>query len=235
MPRSFTLNIKDHRTGTASHASVEIPDEEWAALTGFCESAAALADTDYVRVGIPDLCEVNSDDLLVARTPLPAPRIVREFLHVLRPLILSSEPYCYERITRILGRRLDHPLWRDLIKGYVKSFRADASQHSFTARAGDLILNSECALNLWLNSYEYHRDADKRAELDRAKDFVSWELSQALFLDILGAKAEAILELAEIIKFLSDGLAKADTIGEGLSDTSLEPTAEEHSGSATRP
>ena len=80
-----------------SDTNVEFPDEEWQLLVAFSESAKTLANTEFMRGELPDLCEINSDDVLVARTSLPASGIVREFLHVLRPFILSREPWSYER------------------------------------------------------------------------------------------------------------------------------------------
>jgi hypothetical protein len=213
MSKVFCFKISEHSTGTTSEIPVEIPEDEWQMLMDFAEGSKSLADTEFVRKGMPIHYEIDSVGTLVARnsSPLPLPSVMHEFLHAMRPFILSGEPWCYERVTGILRRRLDHPLWRNLIKGYVRSFRADDSQKSFTVRAGGFVLNSEKALDLWLNGYEYHRDADKRAQLEATKTSVSWELSQALFLDILAAQAEAIFELADIVRFLEDGLALVES------------------------
>ena len=212
MAITFCLRIKNHRDGTTSEVAAEIPDDEWQLLLAFAKETESLAQTAFVRTGMPARCELDDAGKLVSRSPLPTTTVVREFLHTMRPFILTNEPWSYDRVTNILVRRLDHPLWRNLIKGFKRSFMADASQPSFTVAAGDLILNSEKALGLWLNGYEYHRDPDKRAALGATTSTVPPELSLALFLDILAAKAEAILELAGIVRFLQDGFAREEAL-----------------------
>jgi hypothetical protein len=108
-------------------------------------------------------------------------------------------------VVSILSKRIENRLWRGLMKGYVRSFRANSSQQSFAIKVGDLVLNSEEALDLWLNGYEYHRDPVKRDRLASSVGSPMTETSQALFVDLLGAKVEAMLEVRDLVRWLERG------------------------------
>jgi hypothetical protein len=205
MPKSFYLTFTEHATGTTETVSVEIPDNEWQILLDFARYADQLESTEFVRAGIDDHCEIAADGSLGMTNPLPPVVQLRELLHVLRPLILEKERTYYSRVTGILQRYIDHRLWRGFLKGYGRSFRADNSQQFFTVKVRNLVLNSEEALNLWLNGYEYHRDPDKRNRLASSVGDELTEESRALFVDILGAKVEAILEVRDLVRWLEYG------------------------------
>jgi hypothetical protein len=211
VPKVFEFSITDHTTGSISRVAGNIPDDEWEVLLGFSEGAASLAGTEFVQRGMPVHYQIDGDGQLsaTAERPLPEPSVVREFLHAMRPFILSKEPWSYQRVAGILGRRIDHPLWRGLIERDRKSFRADMSQAQFVVRAGGLVLNSEAALDLWLNGYEYHRDPEKRKRLEATQSDVKWELTEALFLDTLAAKAEAVFDMTKLVEFVRNGRATA--------------------------
>jgi hypothetical protein len=205
MPKSFYLTFTEHATGTTETVSVEIPDNEWQTLLDFASYADQLELTEFVQAGIDDHCEVTPDKSLRGTNPLPPVVQIRELLHVLRPLILEKERTYYSRVTGILQRYIDHRLWRGFMKGFGRSFRADNSHRFFTVRVRNLVLNSEEALNLWLNGYEYHRDPDKRSRLALSVGDELTDESRALFVDILGAKVEAVLEMRDLVRWLEQG------------------------------
>lgn len=205
MPKSFGLTFADHDTGAIDTVAIEISDDEWQLLLEFANYADQLGTTEFVQDGIRDHCEIAADGSLRITNPLPPAGYIRELLHVLRPFILEKERTYYNRITSILRRRIDHRLWHGLIKGYVRSFRADNSQKFFTVKVEDLVLNSEEALDLWLNGYEYHHDPEKRTRLASNTTGELSEASRSLFVDTLGAKVEAILEVRDLIRYLERG------------------------------
>jgi hypothetical protein len=214
MGKTFGLTFSEPITGKSDTISIEIPADEWELLLEFAGHAEQIETTEFVRAGIGDHCEVMADGSLRVTRALPPVSQVRELLHVLRPLILQSESTYYNRVTSILSKRIEHRLWRGLMRGYVRSFRADSSQQFFTVSAGSLALNSEEALNLWLNGYEYYRDREKRERLDVSVGSEMTEASRALFVDLLGAKVEAILEVRDLVQWLEHG-STSDKIPHG--------------------
>lgn len=208
------MTFSEHAGASTEAVSVEIPADEWQLLLDFASYADQLETTEFLRVGITDHCEVIVDGSIRVTKDLPPASQLRELLHTLRPLILQNEPTSYVRVVGILGRRIDHHLWRGFIKGYARSFRADASQEFFTVRIGNLVLNSEEALDLWLNGYEYHRDREKRNRLSASIGSEVTETSRALFVDLLGAKVEAILEVRDLVHWIERGsLSETDAAG----------------------
>ena len=202
MTKRFGITFSEPAAGTTEAVSVEIPDNEWQLLIEFAAHADQLDTTEFVRVGISDHCEIIANGSLRITNALPPVSQLRELLHVLRPLILQSERTFYNRATSILSKRIEHRLWRGLMRGYVRSFRADSSQQFFSVRVEGLMLNSEEALDLWLNGYEYHRDPEKRNRLAVSVGGEITDASLALFVDLLGAKVEAILEVRDLVRWL---------------------------------
>ncbi|MEP7218967.1 MAG: hypothetical protein ABI876_08610, partial [Bacteroidota bacterium] len=62
------------------------------------------------------------------------------------------------------------------------------------------VINSEEILMKWLNSYEYHSDADKRAEIDEL--CICLNTSTFFFCIMLRGKAEAIHNIRKVILFI---------------------------------
>jgi hypothetical protein len=214
MTKRFRMTFSEQAIGSTEAVSVDIPADEWQLLLDFASYADQLESSEFLSAGISDHCEITVDGSIRVTRDLPPTSQVRELLHVLRPLILQGEPTSYVRVVGILSRRIDHHLWRGFIKGYARSFRADNSQEFFTVKVGNLVLNSEEALDLWLNGYEYHRDRDKRDRLAASVGSEVTDASRALFVDLLGAKAEAMLEVRDLVRWLERG-SVSETEGPG--------------------
>lgn len=214
MTKRFRVTFSEQASGSTEAVSVDIPADEWQLLLDFASYADELETTEFLRAGINDHCEITVDGSIRVTRDLPPASQLRELLHVLRPLILQGEPTSYVRVVGILGKRIDHHLWRGFIKGYARSFRADNSQEFFTAKVGNLVLNSEEALDLWLNGYQYHRDRDKRDRLAASVGSEVTDVSRALFVDLLGAKVEAMLEVRDLVRWLERG-SVSETEGPG--------------------
>jgi hypothetical protein len=205
MTKQFRMTFSEESSGAIEAVSVQLPADEWQLLLDFASYADQLETTEFLRVGITDHCEIMADGSTRVTRDLPPSSQLRELLHVLRPVILQNEPTSYVRVVGILGRRINHHLWRGFVKGYARSFRADNSQEFFSVKIGNLVLNSEEALDLWLNGYEYHRDREKRHRLSASIGSEVTDVSRALFVDLLGAKVEAILEVRDLVRWIERG------------------------------
>ena len=67
-------------------------------------------------------------------------------------------------------------------------------------RSNDELVNSEKVLFDWLNSYEYRRDEEKREFTDRLDEALPLEASKVIFLSLLTDKAEAIFNVATLVR-----------------------------------
>jgi hypothetical protein len=77
-----------------------------------------------------------------------------------------------------------------------------------TTDNSEIIINSETALFAWLNAYEYHRDQNKKEEIDRFHQLLSLAHSKALFLMLITDKVRALATVARFAKLI---LGKIDT------------------------
>ena len=76
------------------------------------------------------------------------------------------------------------------------------------AKDAEIIINSEKALFVWLNAYEYHRDQNKKREIDRYHQLLPLDHSKAFFLMLLSDKIRAIAAIARFVNII---LGKAET------------------------
>lgn len=136
---------------------------------------------------------------------LPPAAEVRELLHLLRPLILESEATYLLKVCGILGKHLAHPFIRRKLGELGDTFSGRRLRSTYTFAVGDIVLNSDEGLKLWLNAYEYHRDEDKREVLEQIGAAVPLDVAKAFFLDVLMEKVQATSSLAEFVRNLVRG------------------------------
>jgi hypothetical protein len=125
--------------------SGEIPDQEWVRLLRFIKYCDDLATTEFVKAGMQRYGEVawNPERGFFNPHPLPSASHIREFLHVLRHIILSDEPSSFEKVAGILSRYLSDPQFRCVMKRIIHFFSGDTTQSLFTLEASNLVLNAE--------------------------------------------------------------------------------------------
>lgn len=139
------------------------------------------------------------DDQGLTVDALPPKHEVRELAHLLRPFILEGETTFFYKILRVVHERLQHPRLEVMYRAWSRRFNAKDSQEVIRITAGDLLINSDRALNIWLNAYHYHREHEKRELLNQLHEDISFEASEAIFVDQLLGKAAAILLMASLI------------------------------------
>ena len=209
-----TFKITKLGSGEKVPVAAEFSDEEVECLRSYCQYVDELTAVKLVQDGIP--CSVNlaykQGEGTTLTSELPADEDVIVLLHRLRPLILNDEHSSFNRITGILGRRIDEPLVRQALKLQHEIYDGRAMQRqiivSSRAEGGEIIINSERALFAWLNAYEYHRDQDKKREIDCYHQLLPLDHSKAFFLMLLSNKIRAIAAIAGLAGVV---LGKAET------------------------
>jgi len=79
-------------------------------------------------------------------------------------------------------------------------YNGKRTQSAFQIKSNDTVLNSEKVLNDWLNSYEYHRDKEKRKFIESLHEMFPLEASKVIFLGLLSDKTQAIINVAKFIR-----------------------------------
>ncbi len=188
-----------------SRGSLSLEDEEWELLLRFATYEAELTQAAFVRAGMPPEGRFAwSATGQWSEPDLPPDAEIREFLHLLRPLILQSEDTYYGRVKNVLARRFDHPKIRKRLELFDIFFDGRLHEGFIQFTAGDLLVNSADTLNLWLNAFEFHRDRNKLSKLHLAMRDVPLSVIKFFCIDMLVAKAEAIMGVAAIVRDIRD-------------------------------
>ena len=204
--KKASLRLTNLHTNEQFDVDAEIPAEEWEVLLEFAQCADKLAQSEFVRAGMPSHYEIHWDQKTGFSNPVgrPPDAYVHEFLLLLRPLILGEERVSFEKAAGILGRRLAHPEARKIVKRVQKEF-GGTSQAYYSLICNDTVLNSDEGLRLWLNGKIYHRDKEKQLQLRAMSQVLPEEMADAVFLDQLVDKALAVFNLVGFVRFLETG------------------------------
>jgi hypothetical protein len=207
MSKTFTMSFRNPATQEQVEVRGEFRDDEWKQLLDFAQYAEDVERTSFFQDGAKINAHLTWDwkEGVSDESTLPSRPVVAELLHALRPIILQKEPTNFLRVCSIISKHSDHPYPREILGRLREHFTADPVRAGWTISFEDVDLNSEDTLNSWLNAYEYHRDAAKRADLERAHGGPPGPLMKALFLILLHNKAEAALTLAGMIRAMEKG------------------------------
>lgn len=199
-PSVLTLTRKD--TGETVSLSGQFSDEDWQCLENFVEYTTDLLTTKFVKDGMPSSLNMHWDEKsgMVVATQLPLWDDVIVFLHRFRPLGLASENTYFYKICNILTRQLVHPYFRSMIEEQREIFSGKRFQAQIRISSDDIILNSEKVLYDWLNSYEYHRDKEKRAIVESLLGLLPLDAMKVFFLTLLCDKTQAIHNVAALAR-----------------------------------
>ena len=178
----------------------EFEEAEWSLLLSFRQYSRELADTELMKVGGPGQFKVSykQGEGISFSVTLPPNDRVLAFIHRLRPFILQGEPTHFNKVCNLLARRIPDEQFRKLLDLIRNHYCAD-QMRPVIITADNVTINSEETLIKWLNAFEYHRDTEKREEIEALHKVMPLEASRALFVMSLYDKASAIMTLSEIV------------------------------------
>jgi len=108
-------------------------------------------------------------------------------------------------VSKLLSYRWNHPVLRDIIRRSRDLFSGKSFQSQIQIRENDVLINAEATLTKWLNAFEYHRDIEKRKELEVLHKLTPLDSSKALFIDMMLDKAQAVLRLHKMLRGIIAG------------------------------
>ena len=221
MPQRFKLTMRINETGENVSQEGELSDDEIRLLEAFIEEADEVWNTDFIHARERGTFNMKGDaesDQVTVSFSLPDWNQVIVFLHKLRPLLLQDEKTNFYKIQNLLAKKLDNPHFRNLLTQYHQLYSGKKSQSEVQIKSNEILLNSEKTLLDWLNSYEFHRNEDKRKFIESLHRMLPLDVSKVIFLRLLLDKAEAIHGLAHFIRVL---LGKSPEIDVQLKKESL--------------
>lgn len=200
MTRKVQLEQSSGEGTPKQKIDAEFEDAEWDLLVSFRDYTKELGETELMIFGGSGQLSVNykQGEGISFSTKLPENDKVLALIHRLRPFVLQKEPTHFNRICNILARRISDRQFRKLLDVLKDNYSAD-QMSPLIITSNDVVINSEEILQRWLNAFEYHRDAEKRKQIEALHVIVPLEASRALFIMSLYDKARAIMALANII------------------------------------
>ncbi len=198
MPYEYQLTATIKDTGETVSLSGSFREDAWNLLNRFLDYSDDLLNTKFVRMGMPASLNIKwkqGSDWIFSST-LPDWDEVTVFLHKFRPIGLQSEDTNFNKICNILAKELAHPYFRNMIDEQREIYNGKRTPTFFKIQIDDVILNSEKVLNDWLNSFEYHREKEKRKFIESLNEMFPLDASKVIFLGLLSDKVQAIRNIA---------------------------------------
>ena len=197
MSHEYKLNLILKDTSDTITLSGQFTDAEWVSLEDFVRYSDDLSNTDLIKAGDWGELKIQWEQgsmTVSARLPDWGPVIV--FLHKLRPLLLQNESTNFYKICNMLARQLAHPYVRNILAQHRDLYSGKTMQSGIRISHDDVLINSERVLFDWLNSYEYHRETEKRRFIESLHRMIPLDASKVVFLRLLAYKADGVFNLA---------------------------------------
>lgn len=224
MPKSFKLTLRAESLDEITLEG-ELSDSEHCSLNQYLHQYDELVQCRPMQTGFPCNVSMNwdKDTGMKVQAELPDRDSLSILLHRMRPFILQDEPASFAKVTAILGKNLDSPYLRRLLREQRELYDGRQSQQLMQISTGDLLINSERVLSDWLNSHEYHRDPDKRKAIDGLFALLPGDLMQAILVSLVLDKIQAVKNMAAIVAFV---LGKNDTLKFAIHMNRVTPPAD---------
>jgi hypothetical protein len=179
----------------------EFLDNEFKILEMYLMQYDELARSGPLQRGIPCRFALNFNEIdgLSSSSELPSKDDLSILLHQLRPFILHNEPASFNQVCGILKKQFSDPRIQTLFSQSRELYDGRQFQKLVKINSNEDIINSEKILNDWLNSYEYHRDLNKRQAIDKLFEFFPGDFFKGLFVSMILDKVDAIRNIAKFV------------------------------------
>lgn len=212
--KTVTINLTDPESGASELASAEFEESEISLLGDYLSNTDKLLALSIVKEGIPTNLngKFTQGNEPLFNVQLPEEEKILSLLHRLRMFILNDQAASYNKVTGIISKKFNNTSIRSIIKKQRMIYDGKNFQGSMQLKINGKIINSEEVLFLWLNSFEYHDDKTKKAEIEKLHQLLPFDVSKALFLILLAEKVKAILGVADFVSLLLGRINSIETI-----------------------
>ncbi|MGN6187129.1 MAG: hypothetical protein ACTHQM_26120 [Thermoanaerobaculia bacterium] len=136
----------------------------------------------------------------VVCTPQPTDEELDVLLHRMRPLILQSEPFSFLTVANRVGVAFQNPVLRRFLRAERDRFSGVRWREMWEIVADGMVLNSDDLFRKWLNGLEYHRDPEKRTEIETLTRTSMPGLFPWVRTAMLFEKIKAVSNLADFLR-----------------------------------
>ncbi|MHB1350288.1 MAG: hypothetical protein ACYCYR_10495 [Desulfobulbaceae bacterium] len=203
MNEKVGLRLTDPNSGDSTELIIEFTEKEWWQLQSYLKAVVELHATRFVKnsSGVKLNFKWDKDVGITWSVKMPPEDDLFAFLHRIRPLILEKEPYNFQKIRKMIERKIQKSI-PPILPSLLDLFTGKSMQRQVVMISNDHIINSEKILFTWLNAHEYHRDQDKQKLLEELHKIMPIEWSRGVFVNLLIDKAKAIFQLADFVKLI---------------------------------
>lgn len=204
MAHPYKLYVDIEELGETVSFDGSLGDEEWNLLKEFLSSVDELQKTRLIQNGMSSSLRLEGDETGAMRVSVKLPpwEDVQAFLHIFRPILLQNEVTSFYKVCNLIAKEFSHPHFRGMVSYQREMYNGRRLQEQFQMKSNGVLLNSEEVLQQWLNSYEFHRDKDKKRFVDSLHHLLPLEGSKAIFLSLLTEKARAAINVALIVRVI---------------------------------
>lgn len=182
-----------------------IPDEEWGDLIQFLHHVNDLRTTRFVQEGRGGSIGLNwkkGEGLRVSGKQVEE-EPVWAMLHKLRPFVLQNEKCFLPKILKALKLRLNHVAFRRHLDRLRDGFSLKLMKQRMPLRGPGRPPLSQQVVMDWLNSYQYHQDAEKRvAVLRDLGPFAESQEGTSTVLFALVDMVQSVLDTGALVETL---------------------------------
>jgi hypothetical protein len=186
--------------------NIEFDEQEYDVLHEYLEEIKRVRESKVVKsrlkVSIKITASVN--DNIDTNENIPNDDDLYVLLHLLRPFLLNDESLNFGKITNMLVRRIKNDLIAKLIEQYKAKYSGKSLRSILQISVDDNVLDIDKYLEKYLNGLEYHRDKKKQTEIKQFFEYFPDNIGKALILSLIMDKANAILEIGNLIAAVFD-------------------------------
>lgn len=181
---------------------LELDDEKLEVFREFYTYTEELREISIIQKGSKAQLKINwkRGKKISYSTNLPPEDQIIVLMHKIRPFVLNNEPTYFNKVVNILSKHITNKSFRDMLKLPKKLFSGKGTGLNFISN--DVLLTSDKMLIKWLNAYEYHKDRDKRREIEGLHKIIPLQATRALLIMMLQDKVKAIFWINNFIKVI---------------------------------
>lgn len=178
--------------------------EEIDILEAYLQQTEELRRTRLIQRGLTPSLNIKwtKEEGFSVETQLPPEDDLLALLHRIRPFILKQEYASFEKTTSLLRKKFKSQRFQHFLKYFRHMYQGKQIESIMSMSVNGLNMNSEKLMVDWLNSYEYHRDQDKKKKLKPVFEILSHDGAKALFFMFVVDKVKAILSLSSLINLM---------------------------------
>jgi hypothetical protein len=177
------------------------PANERQLLQEFCQICKVLNGCSFVK-NWPNTrlsIHLGNDGRITNTGILPSDDEIALFLHRLRPIYLNNEQTNFNKIANLMSRHLADKEIAECVREWKRHYDGKASQDVFEIKILGNIINSGTFFDDYVNALEYHRDKDRRENIDAIAEHFPLEAQKPIFVLLLMMRLNAINKLASFL------------------------------------